>query len=68
LLEATRNKREGVPADIAEAVCFLASPGARHITGQGLTSTAARSRPGDDESEPAGGPRQGDVQVRPAAR
>jgi len=36
LVEATRNKREGVPADIAEAVFFLASPGARHITGQVL--------------------------------
>jgi 3-oxoacyl-[acyl-carrier protein] reductase len=33
---ATRNKREGTPADIAEAVFFLASPGARHITGQVL--------------------------------
>jgi 3-oxoacyl-[acyl-carrier protein] reductase len=36
LLEATRNKREGVPADVAEAAFFLASPGARHITGQVL--------------------------------
>jgi NAD(P)-dependent dehydrogenase (short-subunit alcohol dehydrogenase family) len=36
LLAATRNKREGTPADIAEAVFFLASPGARHITGQVL--------------------------------
>jgi 3-oxoacyl-[acyl-carrier protein] reductase len=33
---ATRNKREGRSADIAEAVFFLASPGARHITGQVL--------------------------------
>ncbi len=36
LLAATRNKREGSPADIAETVFFLASPGARHITGQVL--------------------------------
>ena len=36
LHEATRNKREGVPADVAEAAFFLASPGARHITGQVL--------------------------------
>jgi 3-oxoacyl-[acyl-carrier protein] reductase len=30
----TRNDRTGVPADIAETAFFLASPGARHITGQ----------------------------------
>ena len=34
LLDATRNKREGRPGDIAETVFFLASAGARHITGQ----------------------------------
>ena len=31
---ATHDKRPGRPQDIAEAVLFLASPGARHITGQ----------------------------------
>jgi 3-oxoacyl-[acyl-carrier protein] reductase len=36
LVAATRNKREGTPEDIADAVFFLASPGARHITGQVL--------------------------------
>jgi 3-oxoacyl-[acyl-carrier protein] reductase len=34
LLNQTRNKREGRPDDIAETVFFLASSGARHITGQ----------------------------------
>ena len=34
LRAATRNKREGRPSDIAETVFFLASSGARHITGQ----------------------------------
>lgn len=34
LLDQTRNKREGRPDDIAETVFFLASAGARHITGQ----------------------------------
>jgi 3-oxoacyl-[acyl-carrier protein] reductase len=36
LLDQTRNKREGRPDDIAETVFFLASAGARHITGQML--------------------------------
>jgi 3-oxoacyl-[acyl-carrier protein] reductase len=34
LVEETQNKRPGSVADIAETAYFLASPGARHITGQ----------------------------------
>lgn len=34
LVDATRNKRAGHPGDVAETVFFLASAGARHITGQ----------------------------------
>jgi NAD(P)-dependent dehydrogenase (short-subunit alcohol dehydrogenase family) len=34
LVAATRTKRAGTPADIAAIVHFLASPGARHVTGQ----------------------------------
>lgn len=34
LIGSTATKRAGVPGDIAETVWFLASPGARHITGQ----------------------------------
>lgn len=34
LIEATHNKRPGHPDDIAETTYFLASDGARHITGQ----------------------------------
>lgn len=34
LVEATSTGRAGIPADIAETVHFLASAGARHITGQ----------------------------------
>jgi NAD(P)-dependent dehydrogenase (short-subunit alcohol dehydrogenase family) len=34
LVAATHDKRPGAPDDIAETAYFLASPGARHITGQ----------------------------------
>ena len=34
LVEETLLKRPGTPGDIAQTVFFLASPGARHITGQ----------------------------------
>ena len=34
LIEATHDKRPGTVEDVAAAVHFLASPGARHITGQ----------------------------------
>lgn len=34
LVNATHDKRAGLPADVAETVLFLASAGARHITGQ----------------------------------
>lgn len=34
LIDATHDKRPGHPDDIAETTYFLASPGARHITGQ----------------------------------
>jgi 3-oxoacyl-[acyl-carrier protein] reductase len=36
LIEATHNGRAGHPGDIAETTYFLASAGARHITGQTL--------------------------------
>jgi 3-oxoacyl-[acyl-carrier protein] reductase len=36
LIARTHNGRAGEPADIAETAYFLASPGARHITGQTL--------------------------------
>ncbi|MFD4632497.1 SDR family NAD(P)-dependent oxidoreductase [Streptomyces sp. NPDC058284] len=36
LVAATATGRAGTPADIAETIAFLASPGARHITGQVL--------------------------------
>ncbi|MEO3873639.1 SDR family oxidoreductase [Nonomuraea sp. B12E4] len=35
-VENTRNGRPGTPADVADTVLFLASAGARHITGQVL--------------------------------
>ncbi len=34
LVAATRTGRAGTPEDVAATVHFLASPGARHITGQ----------------------------------
>ncbi|MEU7389988.1 SDR family oxidoreductase [Streptomyces tanashiensis] len=34
LVDETHNKRPGTVDDIAQTVSFLASPGARHITGQ----------------------------------
>ncbi len=34
LVAATHDKRPGTTDDIAATVCFLASPGARHLTGQ----------------------------------
>ncbi|MFG3520442.1 SDR family NAD(P)-dependent oxidoreductase [Nocardia nova] len=36
LVDATHNGRAGRPGDVAETIHFLASPGARHITGQTL--------------------------------
>ncbi|SEG44576.1 3-oxoacyl-[acyl-carrier protein] reductase [Actinacidiphila yanglinensis] len=36
LIQETHNGRPGTPGDIAETAFFLASPGARHITGQTL--------------------------------
>ncbi|GAB7030186.1 hypothetical protein JCM4914_16470 [Streptomyces platensis subsp. malvinus] len=36
LVAETHNKRPGTVEDIAETAYFLASPGARHITGQTL--------------------------------
>lgn len=54
LVEETQNKRPGTPDDIAQTAHFLASPGARHITGQTIhvnggahhpvTPAAARTR------------------------
>ncbi|MEU0565496.1 SDR family oxidoreductase [Nonomuraea sp. NPDC005983] len=33
-VQNTRNGRPGTPSDVADSVLFLASPGARHLTGQ----------------------------------
>ncbi|MEU7859456.1 SDR family oxidoreductase [Nonomuraea sp. NPDC049141] len=33
-VDNTRNGRPGTPSDVADSVVFLASPGARHLTGQ----------------------------------
>ncbi|NUO96955.1 MAG: SDR family oxidoreductase, partial [Nonomuraea sp.] len=35
-VDNTRNGRPGTPADVADSVLFLASAGARHVTGQVL--------------------------------
>ncbi|MEU7832117.1 MULTISPECIES: SDR family oxidoreductase [unclassified Nonomuraea] len=35
-VENTRNGRPGTPSDVADTVLFLATPGARHLTGQVL--------------------------------
>jgi 3-oxoacyl-[acyl-carrier protein] reductase len=36
LIDATHNRQAGQPSDIAQTAYFLASDGARHITGQTL--------------------------------
>ncbi|TPQ22685.1 SDR family NAD(P)-dependent oxidoreductase [Streptomyces sporangiiformans] len=44
LIAATATGRPGTPADIAGAVAFLASPAARHITGQVLNINGGASK------------------------
>ena len=43
----THTKRAGTPDDVADVVFFLASPAARHITGQNLNVNGARTPPAD---------------------
>jgi 3-oxoacyl-[acyl-carrier protein] reductase len=46
LVQETHNKRPGTPEDIAQTAHFLASPGARHITGQTIHVNGGMAMPG----------------------